>query len=431
MEELSPNTIIELTNGKQCRVIEELGRGGQGIVYKVEYEGIPHALKWYIVKNKPAFYANLENNVMTGAPNDSFLWPLAVSKPGQYGSFGYIMKLRPSGYEEIGSFMLAKAKFSTPSALIEVALQICSAFQKLHIIGLSYQDMNDGNFFINPQTGDVLICDNDNVAPNKVNMGIVGKSGYMAPEIVDKQAMPDRYTDYFSLGIILFILFYLNRPFEGKRVLNCPCFTEEAERKLYGMDCVFIMNPNDDSNRPDPRFHKNVMRRWAYFPRLLRETFIKAFSKEAIMNPTKRVMDKTWQQVLLQLRAQYVKCPWCDKKTFIDPDAPVSKCVCCHRDINRPIMLKLGNYRIPLLEEQKIYRCQSQASMNVDLSEECGSVIKNTVTGKLGVQNTSGTTWAVTLPNGEVRNVESGRGLPAIPDLKIKFNHNITALTTL
>lgn len=38
MEELSPNTIIELTNGKQCRVIEELGRGGQGIVYKVEYE---------------------------------------------------------------------------------------------------------------------------------------------------------------------------------------------------------------------------------------------------------------------------------------------------------------------------------------------------------------------------------------------------------
>lgn len=43
MEELSPNTIIELTNGKQCRVIEELGRGGQGIVYKVEYEGIPHA----------------------------------------------------------------------------------------------------------------------------------------------------------------------------------------------------------------------------------------------------------------------------------------------------------------------------------------------------------------------------------------------------
>ena len=30
--------------------------------------------------------------------------------------------------------------------------------------GYSYQDLNDGNFFINPQSGDVLICDNDNVA---------------------------------------------------------------------------------------------------------------------------------------------------------------------------------------------------------------------------------------------------------------------------
>lgn len=431
MAELSPNTVIQLTNGKQCRVVEELGRGGQGIVYKVDYEGSTYALKWYIAESKPAFYANLENNVKTGAPSDSFLWPLAISKPNQYGSFGYIMKLRPSNYEEIGSFMLAKARFSSPDALIEAALQICSAFQKLHIIGLSYQDMNDGNFFINPQTGDVLICDNDNVAPNKVNMGIVGKSGYMAPEIVDKETMPDRYTDYFSLGVILFILFYLNRPFEGKRVMSCPCLTEDAERKLYGKGCVFIMDPNDDSNRPDPRFHKNVMRRWPYFPRLLRETFIKAFSKEAIQNPTKRVMDKTWQKVLLQLRAQYVACPNCGRKTFVDPDSPTSQCLSCRCQINRPIVLKIGNYRIPLLESQKIYKFQSLASMNVDLSEVYGIVIKNPTTGKLGIKNVSGVTWAVSLPNGEIRNIENERGLPAIPDLKIKFNHDITALTTL
>ena len=431
MAELSENTTIELTNGKTCQVVKELGRGGQGIVYLVTYDGGQYALKWYIQKYKPAFYANLENNVKTGAPDKSFLWPIAISKPNQYGSFGYVMKLRPKEYEEIGAFMLAKARFANPEALIEAALQICSAFQRLHINGLSYQDMNDGNFFINPQTGDVLICDNDNVAPNKVNMGIVGKSGYMAPEIVDKEAMPDRYTDYFSLGVILFILFYLNRPFEGRRVVNCPCLTEEAERKLFGKDCVFIMDPNNDSNRPDPRFHKNVMRRWPYFPRLLRETFIKAFSREAIQNPTKRIMDKTWQQVLLQLRAQYVSCPHCGQKTFIDPDSTASKCVRCQQIINRPMMLKIGNYRLPLVEGQKIYRCQSQASMNVDLSTVTGIVKKNPSNGTLGLQNQSGATWAVTLPNGEIRNVEDDRGLPIVADFKIKFNHDVTALITL
>lgn len=431
MAELSQNTTIELTNGKTCQVVKELGRGGQGIVYLVNYDGGQYALKWYIQDCKPAFYANLENNVKSGAPNNSFLWPLAITKPSQYGSFGYVMKLRPKEYEEVGAFMLAKARFASPEALIEAGLQICSAFQRLHINGLSYQDMNDGNFFINPNTGDVLICDNDNVAPNKVNMGIVGKSGYMAPEIVAKEAMPDRYTDYFSLGVILFILFYLNRPFEGRRVVSCPCLTEAAEQKLFGKDCVFIMDPDNDSNRPDPRFHKNVMRRWAYFPRLLRETFIKAFSKEAILNPTKRIMDKTWQQVLLQLRAQYVVCPHCGNKTFIDPDSPASQCVRCHKSIVRPMMLKVGNYRLPLIEGQKIFKCQSQASMNVDLSAISGIVIKNPQSGKLGIQNKSGVTWAVSLPNGDVRNVEDGRGLPALPDLKIKFNHDVTALITV
>ena len=86
-------------------------------------------------------------------------------------------------------------------------------------------------------------------------------------------------------------------------------------------------------------------------------------------------------------------------------------------------MLKIGNYRIPLVEGQKIYKCQALSSMNVSMSEECGTVIKNPTTGKLGIKNVSGTTWAVSLPNGEIRNVENDRGLPAIPDLKIRFNH--------
>lgn len=429
MSELSENTIIELTNGKQCRVKQELGRGGQGIVYLVDYDGADYALKWYIVDCKPQFYANLENNVKQRAPSDSFLWPLAVSKH-QYGSFGYIMKLRPKGYEEIGSFMLAHCKFESIDALLQACLQICAAFQKLHIIGLSYQDMNDGNFFINPKTGDVLICDNDNVAPNKVNMGIVGKSGYMAPEIVERESMPDRYTDYFSLGVILFILIYLNRPFEGRKVLSCPCLTEGAEKKLFGKNCVFIMDPDDDSNRPMPSIHKNVMRRWPLFPKLLRETFIKAFSREAIVNPTKRIMDKTWQQVFIQIRSQYVMCPHCAKKTFVDPDATASQCVRCKGVIKRPFILKSGNFKIPIIKGQLIYQCQTHSSVNDGIDTAYGQVIANPANGAIGIKNLSNETWAATQSTGAVHNIEPQRGLPAIPDLKIRFNKDVTALIT-
>lgn len=430
MAELHKGTTIEFTNGKQCRVISELGRGGQGIVYLVDYDGGQYALKWYTIKCSPAFYSNLESNVKQGAPSPSFLWPLAISRQ-MLGSFGYIMKLRPKEYEEVGSYMLAKVHFASVDALLEACLQICSAFQKLHIVGLSYQDMNDGNFFINPKTGDVLICDNDNVAPNKINMGIVGKSGYMAPEIVEKEAMPDRYTDYFSLSVILFILIFMNRPFEGARVANCPCLTEDAEKKLFGKGCVFIMDPDNDSNRPVPTIHTNVLRRWPLYPRLLRETFIKAFSREAILNPTKRIMDKTWQQILLQIRSLYAKCPNCGEKTFLNLDSDSSTCIACKSRISRPLQLKAGNYKIPLIPGQLIYRCQAQVlSGNTDLNEEFAKVINNPSTGALGLLNCSGTTWAVYLPTGEIKNIEDKHGMPALPDLRIKFNNDITALIT-
>ena len=220
MSELKVGTQVKLRNGTSCKVKKELGRGGQGIVYLVDYNGKDYALKWYLRSCSDAFYENLERNVKNGTPSPNFLWPEAITEH-QYDSFGYLMKLRPQGYEEIGAFMLAKAKFSNVNCLLKACLEICTAFQILHINGLSYQDMNDGNFFINPQTGDVLICDNDNVAPNGVNItGVQGKSRYMAPEIVDKESLPNRYTDYFSLSVILFILIFVNMPFEGVKALS-------------------------------------------------------------------------------------------------------------------------------------------------------------------------------------------------------------------
>ena len=62
MSELSIGTVVRLKNGKTCRVKKELGCGGQGIVYLVDYGGKDYALKWYkapsIIKSD-AFYDNL------------------------------------------------------------------------------------------------------------------------------------------------------------------------------------------------------------------------------------------------------------------------------------------------------------------------------------------------------------------------------------
>lgn len=86
--------------------------------------------------------------------------------------------------------------------------------------------MNDGSFFLDPQTGDLLICDNDNVTADKKNLGIIGKIRYMAPEIVrgdrdlktGKRQLPDVHSDRFSLAAILFMALCLGNPYEGERL---------------------------------------------------------------------------------------------------------------------------------------------------------------------------------------------------------------------
>ena len=128
------------------------------------------------------------------------------------------MKLRPKDYYEFGQYLLARAKFKSFEAMVNAAMKICEGFKALHLSGLSYQDLNDGNFFIHPETGDVLICDNDNVAPEGVTSGILGKARYMAPEVVTGKTMPNKYTDRYSLSVVLFLLFYANHPLEGARV---------------------------------------------------------------------------------------------------------------------------------------------------------------------------------------------------------------------
>ena len=61
--------------------------------------------------------------------------------------------------------------------------------------------------FFDPDTGDVLICDNDNVSANGIdNSSVYGTPRFMAPEIVMGQAKPSRNTDLYSLAVLLFYM---------------------------------------------------------------------------------------------------------------------------------------------------------------------------------------------------------------------------------
>lgn len=403
--------------GREAEIVRWLAEGGQGDVYVVKYGGGEKALKWYkpngMGSDTEAFYKNIKQNVNNGAPSREFLWPLDVTDRLD-GSFGYIMELRPEGYYELSDFMLTNVRFSSYRVMVNAALHIVSSYRILHNKGYSYQDLNDGNFFINPKNGDVLICDNDNVAPDGVQTGIIGKPRYMAPEIVRREKMPDTESDLFSMSVIVFLLFFLIHPLEGKRSLT-PALTPQLQERLYGTEPLFIMDEENKGNAPDPVIHKN-MAGWRLLPDYMQKLFSDAFSQKALMNPGARPREKEWMKNLVRFHSSIVPCS-CGNEIFMQA-AGACECERCKRKAAVPCRLKLQDYSMPAIRGNKLYRCQLGACNADEALDVIGEIIANKQNPSvLGLGNRSDKIWDVTTPSGKPAKVKPGEVMPVKPGL--------------
>lgn len=142
-----------------------------------------------------------------GPPDARFLWPLDVAESGGGDHFGYIMPLRESRFLGLVEHFKSTAPWSA-RALARLGLQLADSYLQLHSRGLCYRDISWGNVFFDPSTGEVLICDNDNVGINgKMPLSIHGTARFMAPEIVCHQIEPSTTSDLYSLAVLLFYVF--------------------------------------------------------------------------------------------------------------------------------------------------------------------------------------------------------------------------------
>ena len=364
MEQLPAGTVIETTAGLPVTVKRYLAGGGQGHVYIVDFKGEEKVLKWYkpgVFENEDDFYNNLLNNARKGSPDPAFLWPIVVTKK-QDGSFGYVMDYKPDGYEEFAEFLMAHVFFSSYKAAAEACIRIVSAFRILHNRGYSYQDLNSGNFFIDPKTGDIRICDNDNVAPNGTKTFILGTPRFMAPEIVLGKALPSTQTDRYSLAVVLFMMLFFNHPLEGKNWVMNACLTPKTEMALYGSKALFLYDPDDDSNRPSPICNKNVIQRWQYMPGYLKDAFTRAFSQKAIKEPMMRLKERDWLKLLIRFRNDIVTCTTCGSEVFMQ-DIRGTYCDRCSNlvTVDHAIHMSdvsMPDYMVPIVKGAQLYRCQ-------------------------------------------------------------------------
>lgn len=410
----------------QYRIGNLLGSGAQGEVYEASTLTGVYAIKWYFGHMATdEQYQGLQRLAKIGPPNDCFLWPIEVIRLASVKGFGYIMPLRPARFASIVDLMKRKVEPSFLT-LITAAIAMVVSFSKLHQKRLCYRDIAFGNVFFDPKTGEILICDNDNIAFEGENhVTVLGTPRFMAPEIVRGEALPDVLTDRFSLSVLLFYMFMIHHPLEGKLEASIKCFDLPAMRQLYGDKPIFIFDPILSSNRPVAGLHDNAIVYWHLYPEHFKSVFVQAFTK-GLKQRNSRPDETIWLQALVRLKNSLLHCS-CGAENFYDHGAAQTSgshktCWACKKTLASPLRMRLNQEVIVLGDHVKLYAHHTIKGASVMAQQVIAEVARHPVQpGVKGLKNISPETWKVRRVDGLAVEVNQGRSITLEDGIEIDF----------
>jgi serine/threonine protein kinase/tetratricopeptide (TPR) repeat protein len=206
------------------QVIEELGRGGMGRVYKVFDERIKEKVALKLLKPEiSADEASIErfSNELRFARKIAHRHVCRMFDLGEDDGARYITMEYVPG-EDLKSVLRMMGQMSAGKAVL-VARQVCEGLAEAHRLGVVHRDLKPQNIMIDRE-GNVRIMDFGIARSLKVKgmtgAGVViGTPEYMSPEQIEGQEVDGR-SDVYSLGIILYEMMTGRVPFEGETFLS-------------------------------------------------------------------------------------------------------------------------------------------------------------------------------------------------------------------
>jgi len=212
------------TFADRYEVIEELGEGGMGKVYRVEDKKIKEEVALKLIKPEIAadkrtierFSNELKFSRRIAHRNVCKMYDLGEEEGTHYITMEYVPgeDLRGS-IRRFGQLPIGKS--------ISIAKQICEGLAEAHRLGVVHRDLKSSNIMIDKE-GNVRIMD-FGLARSLEAKGItragtmIGTPEYMSPEQVEGKET-DQRSDIYSLGVILYEMATGRVPFEGETLLS-------------------------------------------------------------------------------------------------------------------------------------------------------------------------------------------------------------------
>jgi TolB-like protein/Tfp pilus assembly protein PilF/predicted Ser/Thr protein kinase len=206
------------TIGGRYQILEELGRGGMGVVYKAEDTKLKRtvALKLlppeltHISEVKERFVREAQAAAALDHPNICTVYEFDEADETNFISMAYIEGQSLKKKIESGPLELDEA--------IRIALQVAEGLQKAHKNGVVHRDIKSSNIMVTEE-GQAKIMDfglarmTGGTLITKEGMAM-GTIAYMSPEQARGEEV-DHRTDIWSLGVVLYEMFGGQLPFKG------------------------------------------------------------------------------------------------------------------------------------------------------------------------------------------------------------------------